>query len=230
MDLAGDSVLALVSCCRRVRGAAIGKHLFDSGRLFVDVERRLHVPQPVLQATRHNGKDQVHDMTNPLNRNGQKLKIVGQPRELTDEEAQDITDMIIEAHGSSRQLTIPDEDLDEQATTQMNANAAHVVDASHVRDILNRFNRDYLYGLGRFDEYDGGLLLKWGDGYSRKHIWITVEGQNLVFATSHERKCGKPYCRGSAHVFTPEHWSDIRVINTELADQFHHPIYERTDD
>jgi hypothetical protein len=169
-------------------------------------------------------------MTNPLNRNGQKPKIFGQPRDRTDEEAQNITEMILEAQGSERQLTIPEEDLDEHATTHMNPEAARVVAESHVRDILDRFNRDYLYGLGRFDEYDGGLLLKWGDGYSRKHIWITVEDDNLVFATSHERKCAKAYCRGGAHVFSPEHWRDIRLINEELAEQLKRPIYEGSDD
>lgn len=168
--------------------------------------------------------------TNGNGRNGQKAPIFGQPHAMSDEEARGITEMILEAQGSARQLTIPREDLDEQATTQMSPEAARVVNESHVRDILHKFNRDYLYGLGRFDEYQHGLLLKWGDGYSRKHIWITVEGDNLVFATAHERSCGRPTCRGGHHVYPPEQWRDIRVINAELADQFKHPIYERSDD
>jgi hypothetical protein len=157
-------------------------------------------------------------------------KIVGQPRSLSDEEAQSITQMIREAQHSSRQLSIPQEDLDEQATTTMRPEVASVVAQSHVRDILERFNRNYLYGLGRFDEYDQGLLLKWGDGYSRKHIWISVEGSNLVFETSHERTCSRPYCHGGRHVFTPEQWHDPRIINEELGEQFRRPIYERSDD
>ena len=160
----------------------------------------------------------------------QKPVIMGQSHSLSDEEAESITQMILDAQQSSRQLTIPQEDLDAQATTTMAPNVARVVGESHVRDILNKFNRDYLYGLGRFDEYDKGLLLKWGDGYSRKHIWITVEGDNLVFATNHERKCAKPYCRGGAHVFTPDQWRDTRLINEELGEQFRRPIYERSDD
>ncbi|HEV2458562.1 MAG TPA: hypothetical protein VGS80_09370 [Ktedonobacterales bacterium] len=159
-----------------------------------------------------------------------KPNIFGQPRPLSDEEAEGITQMILEAQGTQRQLTIPAEDLDEHATTHMRPEAERVVAESHVRDILQKFNRDYLYGLGRFDEYQDGLLLKWGDGYSRKHIWITVEGDNLVFATSHERPCGKPYCRGGHHVFTPEQWRDTRLINQELGEQFQRPIYERSDD
>jgi len=131
-------------------------------------------------------------MTDPNDDATRKAPILGTPHSLSDEEAGQITEMIREAQGSARQLTIPAEDLDEHATTQMRPEAARVVNESHVRDILNRFNRDYLYGLGRFDEYRDGLLLKWGDGYSRKHIWITVEGENLVFQTSHERGAPSP--------------------------------------
>lgn len=160
----------------------------------------------------------------------QKPKIMGQPHSLSDEEAEGITQMILDAQQSSRQLTIPQEDLDAQATTTMAPSVARVINESRVRDILSKFNRDYLYGLGRFDEYDKGLLLKWGDGYSRKHIWLTVEGDNLVFATNHERKCSKPYCRGGSHVFTPEMWHNTRLINEELGEQFRRPIYERSDD
>ncbi|HEX6123625.1 MAG TPA: hypothetical protein VFY89_10715 [Ktedonobacterales bacterium] len=159
-----------------------------------------------------------------------KSKILGTPHSLSDDEAADITQMIVEAQQSSRQRTIPTEDLAAEATTQMTPEVARVVNESHVRDTLNKFNRDYLYGMGRFDEYAGGLLLKWGDGYSRKHIWVTVEGENLVFATSHERPCGKPQCRGGHHVYPPAEWHNPRVINQELAEQFRRPVAERTDD
>ena len=117
-------------------------------------------------------------MSNTSGRGPQKPHILGQPHSLSNEEAQNITEMILEAQGSSRQLTIPAEDLDEQATTKMSPEVEHVISKSHVLDILQRFNRDYLYGLGRFDEYRQGVLLKWGDGYSRKHIWVTVEGDH----------------------------------------------------
>lgn len=163
--------------------------------------------------------------------NGQsKGKILGQPRTLRDDEAENITQMIREAQQSSRQLTIPSEDLDAQATTEMLPEVAKVVEQSHVGEILSKFNRDYLYGLGRFDEYNQGLLLKWGDGYSRRHIWVTVEGENLVFQTSHERTCSHPYCVDGKHILTPPLWHDPRVINEELGEQFRRPVYERSDD
>ncbi len=159
-----------------------------------------------------------------------KGKILGQSRGLRDDEAENVTQMIREAQQSARQLTIPSEDLDAAATTEMLPDVARVVAQSHVRDILEKFNRDYLYGLGRFDEYSQGLLLKWGDGYSRRHIWMTVEAENLVFETSHERVCAHPYCQGGRHVFTPEQWRDPRIINEELGEQFRRPVYERSDD
>jgi hypothetical protein len=169
-------------------------------------------------------------MADPTNEPEPKAGILGQPHYLSEDEANRVNDMIREVQHSERQLTIPREDLDQQATTRMAPEVARVIHASKVLQILQRFNRDYLYGQGRFDEYDRGLLLKWGDGYSRKHIWITVEGDNLIFETSHERKCDKSYCVGGRHVFTPDLWRDVEQINAELAEQFKRPVYERSDD
>jgi hypothetical protein len=159
-----------------------------------------------------------------------KPRILGQPHALSDQEAAEVTEMILEAQHSARQRTIPREDLAAEATTTMAPAVARVVDESHVREILNKFNRDYLYGMGRFDEYAGGLLLKWGDGYSRRHIWVTVDGDKLIFETSHERACGQSWCQGGHHVFTPDLWRQPRIINQELAEQFRRPVAERTDD
>ncbi|GAC1402260.1 MAG: hypothetical protein NVS4B12_07770 [Ktedonobacteraceae bacterium] len=163
-------------------------------------------------------------------RQPKKDPILGQGHGLSDEEGRAIQQMIREEQGTARQLFIPKEDLAQEATTQMSPEVARVVNASHVRDVLNMFNRDYLYGQGRFDEYKGGLLLKWGDGYSRKHIWMTVENGNLIFETSHAKKCDKSYCNGTHHVLTPDLYMNMDVINQELGDSFRRPVYERSDD
>ncbi len=163
-------------------------------------------------------------------RSDKKGPILGQSRSLKDQEAAEIQEMILEAQGSSRQLTIPPQDLHADATTTMAPHVAEIVEASGIRTLLDYFNRDFLYGLGRFDTYKEGLILKWGDGYSRKHIWVRVEGDNLIFVTSHERRCGQPFCQGGTHVYAPEQWHDITLMNAELADQFRRPIYERSDD
>ena len=60
-------------------------------------------------------------MANDTDDNQPREKIVGQSRSLSDDEAQNITQMIREAQQSSRQLAIPSDDLDERATTSMRA-------------------------------------------------------------------------------------------------------------
>src|SRR5579884_3045032 len=159
-----------------------------------------------------------------------KGPILGQSHGLSEVEGQMIQQMIREEQHSSRQLYIPKEDLSQEATTRMKPEVAQVIKESRVREVLHLFNRDYLYGQGRFDEYQDGLILKWGDGYSRKHIWMTVENGNLVFETSHFRKCNKPYCTGTHHVLTPELYTNLDIVNQELGDRFRRPVYEGTED
>ena len=166
----------------------------------------------------------------PGGQQSRKDPILGQGHGLSDEEGQMIQQMIREEQHSSRELFIPKEDLAPEATTQMSPEAARVINASRVRQVLQMFNRDYLYGQGRFDEYKDGLILKWGDGYSRRHIWMTVESGNLIFETSHFKKCDKPYCNGTHHVLGPELYMNLDVINQELGDRFRRPVYERTED
>jgi hypothetical protein len=156
--------------------------------------------------------------------------ILGQGHGLSEEEGQMIKQMIREEQHSARELFIPKADLAQEATTQMSPEVAQVIDASRVRQILHMFNRDYLYGQGRFDEYKDGLILKWGDGYSRRHIWMTVENGNLVFETSHFKKCDKPYCNGTHHILTPDLYMNVDIVNQELGDRFRRPVYERTED
>ena len=156
--------------------------------------------------------------------------ILGKSHGLTDEEGEMIQQMIREEQRSARALHIPPEDLAQEATTHMSPEVARVIKASRVQEVLRMFNRDYLYGQGRFDEYKDGLLLKWGDGYSRKHIWLTVENGNLVFETSHFKKCDKPYCTGTHHVLTPDLYTNLDVINQELGDRFRRPVHESPED
>lgn len=175
----------------------------------------------------------AYNPENTSRRGGQQPRrapILGQGHGLTDEEGQMIQQMIREEQHSSRALHIPKEDLAQEATIQMSPDVARVIHASRVRQVLNLFNRDYLYGQGRFDEYRGGLILKWGDGYSRKHIWMTVEDGNLVFETSHSKPCDKPYCNGTHHILTADLYMNLDLINQELGDRFRRPVYEGTED
>jgi hypothetical protein len=157
--------------------------------------------------------------------------IIGQSRSLDDNESQSIEDMIQKAQNSSRRRYIPSEDLAKEATTEMTPEIACVIEKSGLRKLLEFFNRNFLFGQGRFDAYRDGLLLKWGDGYSRKHIWITVvDGNKLKFETSHRSNCGEDFCFDGYHIYGPEDWKHIDILNAELADQFKNPVYERSDD
>jgi hypothetical protein len=159
-----------------------------------------------------------------------KKPILGQGHGLSDEEGRMIQQMIREEQQSSRELFIPQEDLAQEATTSMSPPTAEVMNASHVRTVLELFNRDFLYGQGRFDEYKSGLIFKWGDGYSRKHIWATVDDGKLIFETSHIKKCDKLYCNGTHHVLTVDLYTNIDIINQELGDLFRRPVYESPED
>ena len=170
------------------------------------------------------------DNRNSSNRKPKKSPILGQSHGISDIEGEMIQQMIREEQHSARQLYIPAQDLAQEATTQMSPAAAQVIEDSRVRIILQMFNRDYLYGQGRFDEYKDGLILKWGDGYSRKHIWTSVENGNLLFETSHFKKCDKSYCNGTHHVLSKELYTNIDVINQELGDLFRRPVHELPDD
>src|SRR5260221_1874008 len=169
-------------------------------------------------------------MADNRNQRPKKAPILGQSHGLSDIEGEMIQQMIREEQHSARELYIPPEDLAQEATTQMSPEAAQVIADSRVRAILNMFNRDYLYGQGRFDEYKDGLILKWGDGYARKHIWATVEDGNLVFETSHVNKCDKPYCTGTHHVLSRDLYTNWDVINQALGDRFRRPVQERSED
>ena len=170
------------------------------------------------------------DHHNSSNRNPKKSPILGQSHGLSNIEGEMIQQMIREEQHSARALYIPKEDLAQEATTQMLPEVAQVIADSRVQIILQMFNRDYLYGQGRFDEYKDGLILKWGDGYSRKHIWTSVENGNLLFETSHFKKCDKSYCNGTHHVLSKELYTNIDVINQELGDLFRRPVHELPDD
>jgi hypothetical protein len=169
-------------------------------------------------------------MADRSNQKPKKSPILGQGHGLSDVEGAMIQQMIREGLHSSRELYIPEQDLAQEATTHISPEAEQVIEDSRARDILHMFNRDYLYGQGRFDEYRDGLLLKWGDGYSRKHIWLSVADGKLLFETSHARQCDKPYCNGTHHVLSKEQYTNLDIVNSELAELFRRPVYEPPDD
>ena len=60
-------------------------------------------------------------------------------------------------------------------------NAKRVIRESGIGEMLQTLNRNALQDRGWFEEYDSGVLFKWGSGYTRRHIWIDINGDALRF-------------------------------------------------
>ncbi len=120
-----------------------------------------------------------------------KPPIFGQGHGLSDEEGAMIQQMIREEQHSARALYIPKEDLAQEATTQLSEEAARVIAESKVRQILQVFNRDYLYGQGRFDEYKDGLILKWGDQPRKKMRKVLLYRPSACFDARPVQELGR---------------------------------------
>src|SRR5262245_13980419 len=64
--------------------------------------------------------------------------------------------------------------LTEEQRKVMRDNARRVLRESGVAEILQTLNKRALQGRGRFEEYDSGVLFKWGEKYTTRHIWVDV--------------------------------------------------------
>src|SRR5258708_18366324 len=117
-----------------------------------------HVERYRIMPERYN--EQSGNAGNPAQ--AKRGPILGQSHGLSDIDGQIVQQLIREEQHSSRELFIPEENLAQEATTRMSEEVERLVAESNALTILHMFNRDYLYGQGRFDEYKDGLLLKWG--------------------------------------------------------------------
>jgi len=114
----------------------------------------------------------------------------------------------------------------------MRENAKHVLRESGLAEMLRSLNKDSLKGRGRFEEYDSMVLFKWGSGYTRRHIWVEVNGNTIRFRLSAHRKCATavPVCDGEYHIFTSSMWADRELLRTELYKYYTKPAAESSDD
>ena len=71
-------------------------------------------------------------------------------------------------------------------------NAKRVIRESGIGEMLQTLNRNALQERGWFEEYDSGVLFKWGSGYTRRHIWIEISGDALRFRLLPHRPCAAP--------------------------------------
>ena len=128
--------------------------------------------------------------------------------------------------------TAPESSPDEAARSAQRENAKRVLRESGMAELLQTLNRQALQGRGWFEEYDSGVLFKWGAGYTRRHIWVDVSGDNLRFRLKPHIKCAPPVpaCDGEYHTLTPAMWRHRGLVLRELNRNYEHPVAESSED
>jgi hypothetical protein len=126
-----------------------------------------------------------------------------------------------------RGLTLTDEQR-----KALRDNARRVLRESGVAEILQTLNKHALQGRGRFEEYDSGVLFKWGEKYTTRHIWVDVAGDRLRFRLKPHIRCKTaiPFCDGEYHTFTAETWRIPNAVLREVDANYKRPVAESSDD
>ena len=111
-------------------------------------------------------------------------------------------------------------------------NAKRVIRESGIGEMLQALNQHALQGRGWFEEYDSGILFKWGSGFTRRHIWVDIHGDELRFRLRHHLKCSAPIpiCDGEYHTFTPDMWHLRGAVLRELNRNYERPVAETSED
>jgi len=129
-----------------------------------------------------------------------------------------------------------EKDLDErESVVQRSArreNAKRVLRESGLAEMLQGINKNLLKGRGYFEEYDSMVLLKWGTGYTRRHIWVEIVGSSIRFRLTPHRKCVNsiPLCDGEYHTFPGPLWANRSLLQAELKKYYEHPVAESSSD
>ncbi|MDE3228917.1 MAG: hypothetical protein KGO05_03460 [Chloroflexota bacterium] len=111
-------------------------------------------------------------------------------------------------------------------------NARRVLQSSGVAEMLQTLNRQALQGRGWFEEYDSGVIFKWGAAFTRRHIWVDVSGDQLRFRLNPHIRCTEPVpaCDGEYHSFTAETWRIPGIVLREVDRCYKKPVSEASDD
>ena len=122
-----------------------------------------------------------------------------------------------------------DEERERRAVRE---NAKRVIRESGIGELLRTLNHNALQERGWFEEYDSGVIMKWGTGYTRRHIWVDINGDALRFRLLPHIKCTAPVpaCDGEYHSFTRETWRLPGVLLRELHRNYEHPVAETSED
>jgi hypothetical protein len=123
-------------------------------------------------------------------------------------------------------------EADEARRLAVRENAKRVLQESGLAEMLKTLNKNALKGRGSFYEYDSMILLKWGTSYTRRHIWVEVNGNIIRFKLAPHRKCAitTPLCDGEYHTFTSAMWADRKLLQNELYKYYLKPIAETSSD
>src|SRR5205823_13945279 len=127
--------------------------------------------------------------------------------------------------------TLKEEDIEARRLAERE-NARRVLRDSGLAQMLQEINKDELQRRGKFEEYDSMILLKWGTGYTRRHIWIAINGNSIRFRLSPHRKCASPIplCDGEYHTFTSQMWVNSDLLRQELYKYYKKPVAESSSD
>jgi hypothetical protein len=122
--------------------------------------------------------------------------------------------------------------VDEAERQARRENARRILQESGCAAMLRLLNREQLKGRGFFDEYDSGVIFKWGAWSTRRHVWVDIQGDAIRFRLLPHRKCQAPVpiCDGEYHTLLREHWRDREVLKEELAKNFARPVAEPSAD
>ena len=123
-------------------------------------------------------------------------------------------------------------EADEAQRQAVRENAKQILQKSGLAEMLKTLNKNALKGRGSFYEYDSTVLLKWGTSYTRRHIWIEVDGNTIRFRLAPHRQCAiaAPICDGEYHTFTSTMWADRKLLQDELYKYYLKPIAETSSD
>jgi len=125
-----------------------------------------------------------------------------------------------------------DQPPDAAARRALRENAKRVIRESGIGDMLRTLNRNALQDRGWFEEYDSGVIFKWGSGFTRRHIWVDIAGDQLRFRLRPHIRCAAPVplCDGEYHTLTAVMWSQRGAVLHELHRNYEHPVAETSED
>lgn len=124
------------------------------------------------------------------------------------------------------------EEADDARRLAVRENAKHVLQESGLAEMLKTINRTALKGRGTFEEFDSMILLRWGTGYTRRHMWIEINGNTIRFRLTPHRTCNisSPLCDGEYHTFTSAMWANRTLLQDELNKYYAKPVAETSSD